>query len=230
MRISSLIFILTCCFFMLAVPQGPASADLYSNGTLTAGSGGGLVGTGEWNSTSTILTWTVTAPDTSAPGQHWNYVYTFTVPSKAVSHVIIEVSGTFGPSNIFSGTTAPYVLQYFGPDYDKGNSNPGMPSSYQGIKWDTTGGPLSFSWTIVTDRAPMWGSFYAKDGKDGGNKVYAYSNGDLVAVPDTNTTATPIPASAWLLGSALVGLFGLKKRLRNRYNASSLHGRGTLPA
>ena len=74
--------------------------------------------------------------------------------------------------------------------------------------------------TLVTDRAPVWGDFYAKDG--GGNAedaVAAWNTGFLdadpldlpadgsinnhVLVPDTYTTPVPEPGTLLLVGTGL---------------------------
>ena len=81
-----------------------------------------------------------------------------------------------------------------------------MPGEIKGIKFPGSGTQLVLS--FYSDRAPMWGSFYAKDGTDGSNDVYAYNSGfsgvgsDFIAVPDTTTTV-PVP------GAVLLGMLGL---------------------
>jgi hypothetical protein len=142
------------------------------------------------------------------------------VPSKEISHVIIQVSTSFTEDNIFEGATEQWALG----TYSSNNSNPEMPESYWGLKWNTdyvsgnNSEATTFSWTIVTDRAPMWGSFYAKDGQAGGQSggwVYAFAT-NSVSVPDTATTV-PLPPSALLLGSALTALLGIKTTFRRRW-------------
>ena len=52
------------------------------------------------------------------------------------------------------------------------------------MKWNTSGKALTYSWVIVTDRAPMWGDFYAKDGKDRNEWVFAHNTGFGSEPPD----------------------------------------------
>lgn len=143
-------------------------------GTLTQSSG--LIATGAWASSSSF-SWEV---NYDGGNDLWTYDYTWSGLRKALSHIIVQVSDTFEVANIFEGTTEDdYELGSF-----DGPSNPGIPSALYGLKFETTDDPLIYSFTIVTDRAPMWGNFYAKDGTDGGVDVYAYNTGFSQLAPE----------------------------------------------
>ena len=182
-----------------------------------------LTGTDGWSDAE--LTWTV--DNETDPDGYWTYSYTFTVDEKDISHFIFEVSLDFTSENIKPGTTAGYALNTYS-ETGPGKSNPGLDPGFYGIKWDAPDGEvLSFSATIVSDKAPMWGDFYAKDGKfdHGQFDVYAYNlelgNPTTAAIDDGNaggwvlvpdTLSVPEPSTLLLLGSGLLGLALLGRR------------------
>jgi len=152
----------------------------------------------------------------------WTYQYTVTGNQPAVSHFILEVTET-------PAFTYTYVSgKIEGPDQWNGSgpgaSNTGLPNEFYGIKFDY-GNEGSVVYTITTDRAPVWGVFYAKGGQNGAWST-ALNFGDYKT--NTNLTTTdfivrpdgggqvPIPAAAWLLGSGLVGLMGIRMRRKQR--------------
>ncbi len=165
--------LLLCVSLLLSLMSGRSGAETYT-GSLKYGDG--LEGAAAWK--SSILRWTV--EDTTYPGL-WTYSYSLTVQKKGISHVIIEVAKGFEKQNLRRGTTARYDLGTFG---QQGKSNPGIPGDICGVKWDTSGKALTYSWTVVTDRAPMWGDFYAKDGKDRDDWVFSYNVGFGSEPPD----------------------------------------------
>lgn len=127
----------------------------------------------------------------------WTYNYTLDVTDsddlRGISHLIVEVSDSFHSesgvdeygvpysSNIKDGTTSDWDLDTF-----DGPSNPSMPGPIYGLKWQDgiPGGESTeyqWFWTIVSDRKPMWGDFYTKDGVypkgNDGHDVFAYNTG-----------------------------------------------------
>ncbi len=148
-------------------------------------------------------------------GSQWTYQYTWSSgeSGKALSHIITEVSKNFTINNIFQGTTAGWDLGFY--DETQGQSNPGLTPGIFGLKWNTTNDPLTFSWTIVTDRAPMEGIIYAKDGvvrvENTNVDVWAKYN---VLVPDT--VSVPEAATMLLFGLGLVGIAGMRRMINRK--------------
>lgn len=129
-------------------------------GSIDSTDGGGMEATAAWDGGGATLSWSVSQLQSGL----WQYDYDFNVNKKKLSHIDFQVSGNFTANNIFAGTTEGWELGLWG---DEGRSSPGIPGTIYGLKFD--GGGLLNSFTIVSDRAPMWGDFYAKDGKDGGD-------------------------------------------------------------
>jgi hypothetical protein len=173
----------------------------------------GINATGSWANAATSLSWEVTNE-----GDYYHYEYIFTVPAKDISHLILQVSENFESDNMWNLSNG--VSTEEPTDYDStsnGKSNPGMPGTIYGIKFEPSSDSTTLIWSFDSDREPMWGDFYAKDGKDellpalwggifGKIDVYAYSSHmdggtGYIAVPDTNVV--PVPSAIFL------GIFGL---------------------
>lgn len=209
----------------------PASAAVIASGTLSTTNGGIVTDSGgkqTWSDDTLTLDWSV-----SLEGSAYTYRYTFSGAGNdfkpGLSHLIVETSSTFRPDNILDGTTDGFEDPKLYLVGGNGKSNPGLPGAIYGIKWNAD---ESVTITLVTDRDPIWGNFYA----NGGSSAFAYNSGwnlllnnvdddadDLyghgirlsqqgfpwfLAVPDTTSVPgeLPEPAVAVLFGLGLLGI------------------------
>ena len=182
-----------------------------------------LDGTGPWSFGDSTIEWTVTDNENGT----WHYQYDLSVPAADISHFIIEASPSFEVDNLFN-------LNFPGTSYElethlSGSAgNPSLPDNIYGPKFDI-GDPgsvdpehTSIIVSFDSDRAPIWGDFYAKCGNVGGTQNTLWNEGFLlddpldpagdgsvlnhILVPDT----IPEPATLALLG--LGGLLLKRKK------------------
>ncbi len=216
-----------------------ATATVYANVPVAPGdftgsrdATNGITGTVDWGGDPGFsLDWNITQS-----GNTFHYTYTIDVPRKDPSHFILELSDNVTPQN-FDSLFSNFELtgtggSITGPGtFGPGPSNPDIPGDIYGIKIDFSGdSTLPYILEFDSLKAPMWGDFYAKDGRSGGIPATAYNNGfgtdptlatldftNWIAVPDT-LVAVPEPQTYLLLGSSL--LLGFVLRRRRQANAS----------
>jgi hypothetical protein len=217
---------------VFAVPMARAVEIELEDGFLTSGPGGGITASGGWSGGAFKISWDI---DQDSVTKLYTYVYTISDPqsedgrlAKDLSHWILQVSNTFTSNNLKSGSShaddgsSPQTYT----STSNGNSNPDMPNAIFGYKFDST------TVTIVTDRAPINGNFYAKDGNcnpfscPGFDATVAWDTGlaggtSFIRVPDTTTTTTtsvPEPSALLLFGSGLIVVSGISRRINRRRN------------
>jgi hypothetical protein len=199
--------LLTAIAIWSLVAVTPAMADLLS-GSVTGN--GIVIAGGSWSS-DTSLTWNIE----NLGNNLWKYTYTFTAAAavgvkeaKNLSHFILEVTNPSDKMDFFDFSGAKFAD---GPKtFTAGSPDYYLQAPLFGIKFEGFDSS-SVTFSFISTHAPVWGSFYAKDG-DGG-ETYAYNNADagyLISRPDGSPV--PIPAAAWLLGSGLVGLVSIRRR------------------
>jgi len=154
----------------------------------------------KWSTYVVTISWTVTDEDNSYPGFPWKYEYTFGHDGgqAGISHIIIEGSEGITADNIV-GLTGASIASIGLQTVQSGN--PGMPEDLIGIRFNPpAAGLFSMTWSFFSNRAPVWGDFYAKDGGGQDNTDLAYNyNKDSAGVergfldPDGNNTVRDDP-------------------------------------
>lgn len=202
------------------------TAGDFTGSRSTLNSPSGLVTTDGWTSANGgfIISWAITQE-----GSLFHYVYTFSNAAgeplrKTPSHFIVELSNPYS-GIIQDAAVDGNGVTLEGPKiFEPGSGNPYMTGNIYGIKLDAGGNSYSF----YSDRAPVWGDFYSKDGVQAGIVATAYNTGfgtdptgdttaftNWVPTPDTQGVPNvPVPPTVLLLGSGLLGLgfIGWRKR------------------
>ncbi len=200
----------------------------------------------DWADYELTIGYEATDEDGSFPGFPWRYTYTFALvnpdappdPKGGISHIVLETSTSFTEANLTGLSGASLA----GDDPIKtqtvGSGNPQMPEDVYGIRFDPLSADLTtMTWSFFSNRSPIWGDIYVKDGGKPGEENAAWNSGftspdsdpagfpfvlsdNHVLVPDTNLTSQPpgghVPEPVTALG-VLAGLGGLAGYCRRRF-------------
>lgn len=208
MKVLKITFVLLLLVLVLS-PAKATPIPVYGTAAPLSGSTD-LLGFGNWAGNAN-LSWTILPV---AGG--YNYMYTFTHLGSDLSHLVLEFTAGCGadPACITDATSTPdgpRLYEAFAPP------NFEMPAAIYGVKFNFTGGSPNIL-SFVSNRAPVWGDVYLRDGSN----AYAYNGGltnhsstsvlDFVARPDGDAIPEP---TGWLLfgiGLVLVSLHSAKKK------------------
>ena len=192
---------------VLTIQPALAATD-YSSGSLSS-VGDGLITSpdpGGWS--SAVIMWDITKTVETDGDWLFGYEYSFAVTgggdgnqSRAISHIIFETSPGFPESELIglewsrTGADGTWTALDLEPDevgtLTEHSGNPGMPESLWGVKIedsDTAEGLSTIWWRFESYRLPVWGDFYAKDGRYQGADVFAINAG--FGSPDLDSTGS----------------------------------------
>jgi hypothetical protein len=161
--ISSIMFIYALSIIATGICAG--SSTTYTGSLSVADYG--LFAYGQWNNPETTLTWVV--DNTTTPGL-WHYSYNLYVPTNGICNMIIEASdgnpsSKFRLENLFNPSSNPAGwMGSVGVQNNYPGWLPYMPETMWGIKFDGVTDSTNVTVSFDSDRMPVWGDFYAKDG------------------------------------------------------------------
>ncbi len=132
----------------------------------------------DWPEYSITMSWTVIDEDNTYPLFPWKYSYAFTVAGTkgAISHLILETTEGLAV-NDFAGLTGA-TLDPENPIGMQETGSPYLPEPVYGIRFNPPSSEqMSMTWSFFSNRAPVWGDFYVRDGLPQGQPNVAWNTG-----------------------------------------------------
>ena len=191
----------------MAAPIYGTTAPL--TGSRTEGAGITTFGIYAGDGITQSLSWTIT----SNPDGTYDYSYTFSgfggaaVPT--ISHFILDLTDDCvrpgDPGCVINPSDPKTEFRGF----SESPSNPGMPGTIVGVKFDSGCSDATCTFTFTSERAPVYGDFYVKSGRataawNPGLADHTSENPfDFIARPNGDDSTVPEPATLGLMGLAL---------------------------
>jgi len=176
-----LIFAVVCAG-VLAASQAYAGSIYLAPGDYSGSrstGGGGLIANGNQDGGGFVFEWAIDFGTTNA--DMWTYKYTIKRESGSlvpISHLNLETSLDFNGASIIPNENS---------NLPGASGNKGQPVDIFGLKFEFE----SSMYTLVTDRAPVWGDVFGKKGQGGFYNVGIGTDPTAQTTDFTNWVATP---------------------------------------
>ena len=195
-------------FILLVLTSVSAQANLVNNPgfeSYGAASNFGIHSPTDWAITGDPYNWSGSLVEVGS------YIPIPTLNAHTGSAYLVGGTVTATPGTISQSVATTNGLTYNLNFFLANSSGLSLPDNYWGVLWDgvvlDSGNNLAtFSWTEKS---------YSVKGTGNDLLQFVLANGTtcgVFGVDDVSLTPTPIPAAAWLLGSGIMGLVGIRRR------------------